>query len=213
MARHYVASPLPHFPQDLGEFPVRIGGCNGFFHFSIVVILRTFIKRGQKTNVTPVSDLSRNGAATWDFRSPEEIHVIYMRALRSYGEDMGTLRSIEGRGKDRRREPRTDIDLGLTVWGVDTRGDRFLQGARARDISLSGALIIGLDTELRSGDVIGVLYAGKKARFRVVWVRESGTSHKVQAAVHRIAPDECPWKELLAEEFAEAASAISPPVR
>ena len=70
---------------------------------------------------------------------------------------MGTLRSIEARGKGRRREPRTDIDLGLTVWGVDTRGDRFLQEARARDISLSGALIIGLDTELRSGDVIGVL--------------------------------------------------------
>jgi hypothetical protein len=125
---------------------------------------------------------------------------------------MGTVRSIEGRSKERRSEPRTDIDLGLTVWGVDTRGDRFLQEAQARDISLSGALIIGLDTELRSGDVIGILYAGKKARYRVVWVRQSGTSHKVQAAVHRMAPDECPWKELLAEEFSDATSAISPPV-
>ena len=118
---------------------------------------------------------------------------------------MAVIRTI-----DRRREPRTDVDLTLTVWGVDTRGDRFLQEARARDISLSGALLSGLNTELRSGDVIGILYGGKKARYRIVWVRESGNGLKVQAAVHRIAPDECPWKELLAEEFAEAAPAVNP---
>src|ERR1035438_36654 len=62
---------------------------------------------------------------------------------------MGNLRSINGRSIDgtsehRRCEPRTDLDLGLTVWGVDTRRDRFLQETRARDISLSGALPIGL---------------------------------------------------------------------
>lgn len=125
---------------------------------------------------------------------------------------MGTLRSIEGRSKERRCETRSDIDVGLTVWGVDTRGDRFLQEARARDISLSGALLSGLDSELRSGDVIGVLYAGKKARYRVVWVRQSGNSQKVQAAIHRFADDECPWKELLVEAQVEPAPSISPPV-
>ena len=128
---------------------------------------------------------------------------------------MGNLRSINGRsidgpGADRRREPRTDLALGLTVWGVDTRGDRFLQETRARDISLSGALLVGLDAELRSGDVIGILYAGKKARYRVVWVRHSGTSDKVQAAVHRFAADECPWKDLLTEERVEGEATASP---
>lgn len=123
---------------------------------------------------------------------------------------MGKLHSIDGPSKDRRRESRTDLDLGLTVWDVDTRGDRFLQETRARDISLSGALLVGLDAELRSGDVIGVLYAGKKARYRVVWVRHSGTSDKVQAAVHRFTADECPWKELLTEESAAAGATASP---
>jgi hypothetical protein len=128
---------------------------------------------------------------------------------------MGNLRSINGRSidgisEDRRREPRTDIDLGLTVWGVDTRGERFLQEARARDISLSGGLLTGLDAELRSGDVIGILFAGKTARYRVVWVRYSGTSDKVQAAVHRFAADECPWKEMLAEKSAESVAVSRP---
>src|SRR5271169_770581 len=119
---------------------------------------------------------------------------------------MGTLRRI-----DRRQEARTEVDLALIVWGVDTRGDRFLQEARARDISLSGAQLSGLDAELRSGDVIGILYAGKKARYRVVWVRQSGNGLKVQAAVHRIAPDECPWKDLLDEKQPSDPPTISPP--
>jgi hypothetical protein len=110
------------------------------------------------------------------------------------------------RGNDRRREPRISADISLRVWGVDSRGERFLQEAHARDISLSGALLSGLDSELRSGDVIGILYAGKKARYRVVWVRQSGSADKVQAAVHRFAPDECPWKELLEKEQAAAGS-------
>ena len=125
---------------------------------------------------------------------------------------MGNLRTIDGGNKDRRREPRTDADIALTVWGVDTRGDRFLQEAHAREISLSGALLFGLDSELRSGDVIGNLYAGKKARYRVVWVRQSGTSHKVQAAVHRFTTDECPWKTLLPEEEIVGENTISSPV-
>jgi hypothetical protein len=118
---------------------------------------------------------------------------------------MGNLRRV-----DRRREPRTEVDLALTIWGVDAKGDRFLQQARARDISLSGALLSGLDVELRSGDVMGILYAGKKARYRVVWARESGNGLKVQAAVQRIGPDECPWKNLLDEDQADAAPTVRP---
>ncbi len=102
--------------------------------------------------------------------------------------------------KDRRREHRSEVDLPLQVWGVDTRGERFLQTARARDVSLSGALLSGLDAELTSGDVIGILFAGKKARFRVVWIRYDHAGEKMQAAVHRFDADECPWLALLSEE-------------
>jgi hypothetical protein len=112
---------------------------------------------------------------------------------------MADLRIIREEGVERRGEPRTGIALSLTVWGVDSGGERFLQEARAHDISLSGALLTGMDADLRSGDVIGVLYSGRKARFRVVWVRYDGLGDKMQVAVHRISPDECPWRNLLAE--------------
>ena len=120
---------------------------------------------------------------------------------------MGDLRIIKGEHGERRREGRTEVDLPLTVWGVDTKGERFLQEAHARDISLSGALICGLDTDLRSGDVIGVLHAGKKARFRVVWVRYDAAGEKQQAAVHRMTQDECPWRSLLEESARRGTAA------
>jgi hypothetical protein len=112
---------------------------------------------------------------------------------------------------ERRRELRTEVDLPLRVWGIDTKGERFLQEARARDISLSGALVSQLDAELHSGDLIGILYAGRKARFRVVWVRYSGNGQKIQAAVHRVAEDECPWLELLPSEEHASGICVSQP--
>lgn len=111
---------------------------------------------------------------------------------------------------DRRRESRSDAELAVTVWGIDTRGDRFLQLARARNVSLSGALLQGLDADLRPGDVIGILHAGKKGRYRVVWVRQSDNGLRVQAAIHRLSADECPWKEMLAEEPSVNLQGASP---
>jgi hypothetical protein len=121
---------------------------------------------------------------------------------------MGILHRI-----DRRRESRAETDLKVVIWGVDTKGDRFLQEAYAREISLSGALLSGLDVELRSGDVLGLLYAGKKARYRVVWVRYSDGEYRTQAAIHRMEPDVCPWRELLIEETLkpETTDSVSSP--
>jgi hypothetical protein len=117
---------------------------------------------------------------------------------------MGVVRRF-----DRRREARWTADLDVLVWGVDIRGERFLQEARARDISLSGALLTGLDADLRSGDVIGILYGKNKARYRVVWIRYDEAGEKMQVAVHRMDADECPWRELLSE--AQSGEESQPP--
>jgi hypothetical protein len=101
---------------------------------------------------------------------------------------------------DRRRERRSQIELLLVIWGVDTEGERFVEEAHARDISLSGALLSGITADLRSGDVIGILYGKKKARYRVVWVRYDGNGEKMQVAVHRLESDACPWLDLLVED-------------
>jgi hypothetical protein len=110
---------------------------------------------------------------------------------------------------ERRRESRIPVDLALKVWGVDTKGERFLQEARARDVSLRGALLSGLETELQSGDLIGILYGGRQARYRVVWVRYDASGEKMQVAVHRVEDDACPWTDLLAGSDAAATANVS----
>lgn len=110
---------------------------------------------------------------------------------------------------DRRRESRIRTDLPLLVWGIDTRGERFLEEAHARDISLRGALLSGLEADLRSGDVIGILCSGRKARFRVIWTRYDEGGEKMQVAVHRVEPDACPWLDLLAENCNEESKPTS----
>lgn len=74
-----------------------------------------------------------------------------------------------------------------------------MQEARARDISIFGALLSGLDADIKSGDVIGVLFGKNKARYRVVWIRYDGTGDKMLVAVHRLESDACPWLDLLME--------------
>lgn len=105
---------------------------------------------------------------------------------------MGNLEPI-----DRRREPRTQLELSVTIWGVDTRGERFVQQAVARNVSLSGALLCGIESDLRSGDVIGLFYRGKTSRYRVIWVRYQEGLETTDAAIHCVAPDLCPWQEML----------------
>jgi PilZ domain len=101
---------------------------------------------------------------------------------------------------ERRTEPRSEVGLAIQVNGIDTRGNTFLQEAHASNVSLGGALISQLEVEVRTGDVIALTYAGKKARYRVVWVRHGGVRYKYQAVVQRLDPDECPWQNLLSEE-------------
>jgi hypothetical protein len=109
---------------------------------------------------------------------------------------------------ERRREPRTQINLGLFVWSVESQGNRFLQEVQAEDISLSGALLSGFEANIHCGDVVGVLYLGLEARFRVVWVRCDDHGQKMQAAVRCLEPEECPWQHLLRKpELAQAAHA------
>ena len=97
------------------------------------------------------------------------------------------------------------MNLSVRVWGIDATGALFVQDAVARNISGSGALLSGIEQKIRTHDLIGVGYGDRQARFRVVWVRDSGTDQKVQAAVHKLKSEECPWKHVLGQEVAMCA--------
>lgn len=101
---------------------------------------------------------------------------------------------------DRRHEPRFIEDLPVRVWVIDERGRWLTQFAVAHNISRSGALLMGLEHQMRCGDLILIEYDSIKSRFRIVWIRDSEGPYKIQAAVQRLDEDKCPWEQLLREQ-------------
>ena len=94
---------------------------------------------------------------------------------------------------EERGEPRRDERLVVILNGRDKTGQFFTQQVVASNVSTSGALLSGISRELRPGDLIWVEHAGTKSRFKIVWVRDSESHQLIQAAVHLIKEEPCPW--------------------
>lgn len=106
---------------------------------------------------------------------------------------------------EHRPDPRVQTDLTVRIWGMGANGRPFNQNAHARNISSSGALLSGIEQELKVGDVIGVQYADRKCRCKVVWVMDTGGMQRTQAGIQLVADQDCPWKLELPPGYEEAA--------
>ena len=106
-------------------------------------------------------------------------------------------------------EPRLTVDLPVRIWGMSADGRPFSQQARAQNISSEGALISGVENELKVGDVIGVQCEEKKTRCTVIWVMNTGPVKKNQVGVKLVADQECPWKAYLPLDGATVTIATS----
>jgi len=96
---------------------------------------------------------------------------------------------------DRRSEQRVPADLPVQVYGIDEDGKRFEQAATAKSLSPRGALLLGLNHGLRSGDLIKIQLGEGSAIFRVVWVSPSTLTGGIKVAVQRIEADPCIWAD------------------
>lgn len=107
-------------------------------------------------------------------------------------------------------EARLDVELPIRVFGMGSDGRPFLHNAQARNISLHGAKLSGLEAQLTPGDTIGVQVGDKKARCKVVWVVDAGQTQKVEVGVNLIEGQACPWEKEMQPEAAEPASRVAP---
>ncbi len=86
--------------------------------------------------------------------------------------------------------------LMVRVWGMDCEGRPFFQNAHADQLTMEGALLIGIGHPLKVGDVIGVQYEDKKARFKVVEVSEGGSLRKIDTYVKVFPGQRTPWHDM-----------------
>ncbi|MGA8493315.1 MAG: PilZ domain-containing protein [Terriglobales bacterium] len=97
---------------------------------------------------------------------------------------------------DKRPETRVATVILVRAWGMDADGRPFFQNANATNLSSEGARILGISHPLKSGDVIGVQHEEKKARFKVIWVIDSGVARQIEAGVQVLPNQQVPWQAL-----------------
>jgi hypothetical protein len=107
---------------------------------------------------------------------------------------------------DRRPETRLPTVILVRVWGMDADGRPFFQNANATNLSSEGASFTRINHPLKAGDVVGVQFGEKKARFKIVWVVDGGAARQIEAGVQILPGQQSPWEETI-----KAHKAAAPP--
>ncbi len=74
-----------------------------------------------------------------------------------------------------RREPRFPLHTPILVFGYDRLGRAFMEQAQTLDISIAGARLTGLSSEVVPGFILAVQQGDRRARFQVLWVGQPNT--------------------------------------
>lgn len=100
---------------------------------------------------------------------------------------------------EKRPESRVPADIPVRIWGMDADGKPFFQSALAGSLSNEGAQLTNLHHCLKIGDIIGIQYAEKKARFKVIWSNPSSAPRKNKAGVQILPEQTIPWVDITEE--------------
>src|SRR5208282_5057170 len=93
-----------------------------------------------------------------------------------------------------RKKPRVPKTLRVIVKGTDSKGHAFAQSAYTVDLSQDGARLDGIGFLTAPGQTIEVRRLWRKARFRVVWIGQVGTSESNQVGVFGLQAEKDIWR-------------------
>ena len=97
---------------------------------------------------------------------------------------------------ERRPESRVSADIPVRIWGMDAQGKPFFENVLAGNLSSEGAQLGHMHHGLKVGDVIGIQYGGKKARFEVIWAKASVAPGRNEVGVRVLPEQSVPWGEI-----------------
>ena|SRR5437667_9316984 len=100
-----------------------------------------------------------------------------------------------------RRTSRDERIVPVRLWGMDVSGQPFIEAVWTRNVSTDGALLKGIRRKLQAGDIVGITYAQKKARLRVVWIGQAGSAEEGHVGLQTLPGGETlrmVWESILA---------------
>jgi hypothetical protein len=107
---------------------------------------------------------------------------------------------------EKRPETRVETQILVRVWGMDSDGRPFFQNVKAANVNSEGALLAGINHPLKVGDVVGVQYEERKARFKVIWVMDGGAARRIDIGIQVLHGQRTPWHELAGGEVDKEVS-------
>ena len=91
----------------------------------------------------------------------------------------------------KRREPRIQAKLHVRIAGLDVSGRPILLMVPTRNVSRQGALLEGIQSVLKVGEIVAITYKTSRARFRVTWVGDAESTGQI--GVQSIETEKCIW--------------------
>ena len=128
-------------------------------------------------------------------RAEQEVRVVYVDRYSDNETRIGLAfkKPLPDFWKRTRRKPRVAKTLRVTVKGLDAKGNPFAQSAYTVDLSQDGARLDGVGFLTKPGDTIEVRRRWRKARFKVVWIGQVGTSESNHVGVFGLQGDKNIW--------------------
>jgi hypothetical protein len=92
-----------------------------------------------------------------------------------------------------RREPRKEIRLPVRIFGTDASGKAFSENVFTVNVSQHGARLVGVRSQIKVGEIIGLTCGNHKGRFCVKWVGQAGTLAVDQIGLQNLSPEKPLW--------------------
>lgn len=129
-------------------------------------------------------------------RAEQEVRVAYVDRYSDRETRIGLAfkQPVPDFWKRNRKKPRVPKSLRVTVKGTDAKGHPFAQSAYTIDLSQDGARLDGVGFLTAPGETIEVRRRWRKARFKVVWIGQVGTSESNQVGVFGLQKEKDIWR-------------------
>ena len=88
---------------------------------------------------------------------------------------------------DRRKEPRLKVEFPVHIRGVDRMARPFAEVVRVKNVSFSGAVLLGVHAKICAGGLLDVQHGSQRAQFRIAWA-SSG-----EAGIQAMPSEPCIW--------------------
>jgi hypothetical protein len=99
----------------------------------------------------------------------------------------------------RRERERLPAIVPVRIWGTDCEGKPFSEHVCTVNISGAGARLGGVRAPLSKGDIIGLQFHSRQARFRIAWIVATGTSWGGEIGLQCLQPEKNIWQTALPE--------------